>query len=388
MARFRIWLATGHRVKYRVAARAHRQASAVAAKAAQEKRLSQFDQRVLSAVLVLTASFSKTDDRIATVQVAAFVFQLHVDSVNRKHRTKVGGSLRRLHDGGVITYEPGDGRGRVGTIRLPVPPEDNDVLRELGITGKAPVPKGDLPVDKGHPVSEKRSPQSGSERSPHRGLHTEKVTEKETEERERALEEETSSSGVPTSAELLDRERDESLGDEGEPEDLTSQLASALRANGTRLAGKRLERECDAAVRRARHRGLADDVIAKCIGIVAEAGEQYPSALDKKLPAAPKSWDPIGRAMTRASSADGSTVWRDSIPHDVQPVFEKVKKVIGVELEPSERLVELIRANVDGRGVSVTHLAGELQPGQWPDPLHSPEGFAIKRLGELLGGAA
>jgi hypothetical protein len=91
----------------------------------------------------------------------------------------------------------------------------------------------------------------------------------------------TPGDGYPSERETKDR-------NEEKPGDLTSRLKFALRANGTRLAGGQLERECDAVVRRALAK-FPTDVVGKFIAQLHIEGEQYPSALDRLIPSGPSS---------------------------------------------------------------------------------------------------
>jgi hypothetical protein len=182
LTRFRIWLATGDRVKYRVAGKAYRQAAAVSAKVSTKRELSVFDHRVLEAVTVFLTSFSRVNEWRTLTHLAAFVYQIHVKTVAGWHRKDVGKSLKRLRNAGVITYTPGRGRGSYGTIGF-VPAEEGvpDVLEELGITNPDDLNKereGDgtppFPPEKGRVSDEKREGVT-AEKGGYRGRHSEKA---------------------------------------------------------------------------------------------------------------------------------------------------------------------------------------------------------------------
>src|SRR5262249_26337348 len=110
-------------------------------------------------------------------------------------------------------------------------------------------------------------------------------SEKHSEERAHTLsdDDDSSSSTALVPVEVLDPERGPSLRDQGEPEELTSALASALRANGSPLDDEKLNIESDAAIRRALAK-LPAGSVANLIAKLGADGAQYPSALDKVFP--------------------------------------------------------------------------------------------------------
>jgi hypothetical protein len=61
-----------------------------------------------------------------------------------------------------------------------------------------------------------------------------------------------------------------------------------------------------------------------------------------------------------------------------------VWKHTGIELEPTPKLVDEIRARM-AQGFSARHVGGEVDARTWPAELDSPEGMAIHRLRKLRG---
>jgi hypothetical protein len=69
---------------------------------------------------------------------------------------------------------------------------------------------------------------------------------------------------------------------------------------------------------------------------------------------------------------------------DVRDFFDVVWKHTGIELEPTPKLVDEIRARM-AQGFSARHVGGEVDARTWPAELDSPEGMAIHRLRGLRG---
>lgn len=131
---------------------------------------SRFELRVLLAVLSLTALYSRLEDRVALVQVAAIAYGIPVDSVQGFQRDRTAKALRSLAQRGVLEYEPGTGRHALATLRLPE-------TRHEGYRVEA-----ETQVDS---VAET---QVDSVAKPSTlGGHSEKVSEKVSEERARSL---------------------------------------------------------------------------------------------------------------------------------------------------------------------------------------------------------
>jgi hypothetical protein len=74
-------------------------------------------RRVLDAVFVFTATYSRRTDRVAVVELARWVYGR--DRVNGWGRKRVGEALRSLAELGIVVYEPGIGASAMATIGLP-----------------------------------------------------------------------------------------------------------------------------------------------------------------------------------------------------------------------------------------------------------------------------
>jgi hypothetical protein len=274
------------RVAYSEAARAARAAFAKAA-----PTCSRFDLRVVIAVVSLTALYSRLTDYVAIRQVAGVVYDVEPENVTGFQRDRVTKSLRGLSTAGIVLYRAGHGQRAMAIIGVPkaartqVETDPDSEGEDASNTG--PFGRG-TQVDL---VAEHSTTGGPSEKTP----------EKVSEERAPHKIEPSSSDALPP-VEVLDPERDELLRDQGERGglldvqapaghqltsdrapylDLTSRLIFALKANGSRLAGDQLDRECDAAVRRALAK-LPPNVVDSFIVQLHDEGAQYPSALDAK----------------------------------------------------------------------------------------------------------
>jgi hypothetical protein len=112
-SRRRAWQQNGNgamaeRAPYRVAASAARDAL----ERARDLGCSLEEHVALEAVVSLTALYSKLTDDVAVAVIAERA---------RLHPKNMARALRRLRDLGVITYEPGRGRGNVSRVGLRVP---------------------------------------------------------------------------------------------------------------------------------------------------------------------------------------------------------------------------------------------------------------------------
>ncbi len=78
-----------------------------------------FELRVLSAVVSMTALFSRLQDRVAVSQLASIVYGNTADSVTGYQRDRVSAGLRALHRDAIIFYAPGKGRKSEALVGLP-----------------------------------------------------------------------------------------------------------------------------------------------------------------------------------------------------------------------------------------------------------------------------
>jgi hypothetical protein len=94
----------------------------------------------------------------------------------------------------------------------------------------------------------------------------------------------------------------------------------------------------------------------------------------------------LSTSSERDSPGDTSTPERDSspalkeTPDDVAGFFDVVREQVGIKLEPTEALVDAIRARI-ADGYSARHVGGEVDAGSWPADFNkSPEALAMYRL--------
>lgn len=124
------------------------------------RRLARLDFRVLNAVLSLTISWSRLEDRLYLAQIAAIAF--NVKNPARWQRSRTGESLARLNKCGVIRYRPGAPNTR-GLIQVPQAEE-----LELGPESISTKDLQDVPSDRDRmsPVKVTDIPSTGSRMSP------------------------------------------------------------------------------------------------------------------------------------------------------------------------------------------------------------------------------
>jgi hypothetical protein len=107
---------SGSRRLYAEVGAAHR--AVIARAASLGKHMGELDWRVLPAVLVLTASWSKLDDETSTRQLAAVAYGVAYEWVADSQRQRVAKTLRKLARLGVIGYQRGKGRNARCTISI------------------------------------------------------------------------------------------------------------------------------------------------------------------------------------------------------------------------------------------------------------------------------
>lgn len=169
------------RLKYEVAGRAMRHSIAKAQTATPAEKV------ILAAVHLWTISYSRATDRVSLGQLAvtAGLWDGPARDCPRSITRRVGQRLRRLHELGAITYEPGGGehgRGYVSTISVTLDPRD-----EKGDPDENPSDeKGDSEGDpfgdqKGYPESPEGGPAESQKGDPV-GPPPEKYSEKYSEQ--------------------------------------------------------------------------------------------------------------------------------------------------------------------------------------------------------------
>ncbi len=104
------------RVSYELAGRAARAST----EAALAGNLSPTDLRVLVAVHALTVSWSRLADRVSLGQLVKAA-GVPTGKSDRDAEKRVARSLSHLAVLGAVYYRPGGGRGRAGTVGVPIP---------------------------------------------------------------------------------------------------------------------------------------------------------------------------------------------------------------------------------------------------------------------------
>jgi hypothetical protein len=154
------------------------------------KNLGAFDRRVLDALVAVVFSYTRLQGTTTATQVAQWVYDLDADNVTGGHRKKVRESLRRLHADGIVSVATRKGRPSTGienatTVELPrleMHP-GSGVHSSVDDAGNEPQGRGPFPAENNPNLAPKSTPET-RRNTPPTGWHTEKYSEKTSEERE------------------------------------------------------------------------------------------------------------------------------------------------------------------------------------------------------------
>jgi hypothetical protein len=158
------------RVAYVQASRAAREAISRAATACEAGKIRPGDYRALTAVIAMTATYSKVRDKVFVAQLAEIIYGTESrEHVQRWMKRKTGASLGRLKAAEVIDYTPSSGPGERSEVSLPCIPEAGTCPE----SGYDPAPQSGV----------RRYPRSGDVGTPDRGYLPRRSFEKSSEGR-------------------------------------------------------------------------------------------------------------------------------------------------------------------------------------------------------------